>query len=993
MPPAGLPMNTGISAPRWIFALGSLLLLVLFGGLAFNDYRARDTAWHVEVETHGELQSLALQSAQLSQRRQADMVATALAGNAEVLRQVRQIDRALRRGLTLDDPRVERLRQRLRSTLTPAWDSMQRHQAMQLQLFWGEAGVALLRMQQPERFGDGQATQRPMLQRALRDGTMQTGLEVDALGASSRAIIPLRSLDNQAGSVIGALEVGYSVLPALPDLSDQLAAGLALLVNRRALQAAQLETPSGVQLSNDSGWLLIGHSATQILHWAQQGMLPEPESGMALRLLNAGGRTYMLNQIPLQNERQAQPSQPPLTAALVWRDISVMQQEHQHAEHRLLIKWSLAWVIAEVLLLMLAVLLHRRFSAQQQHQFVQQQLGRRRQRLLVRAQKIASLLPGVVFQLKRFPSGRYAFLYVSEGARELYGIAPHELLEDAARALAHVQPQDLPRLKAALLRLAVRSGTGSVEFRLQHAQRGLLWAEGRATAERLPDGTVLWHGFITEITELMEATRALQKSESRFRTMVGNLPGVVYRCRNDGQRRMSYLSEGIQRLTGYPASDFVGEGRRSYVSLIHPDDLPLAQQHPDQDSFESIYRLINAEGRTVYVREKARVLRERDESAGWCDGFLWDVTDQVLAKEEMQARERYLSMLIDNVVDAIIIIDARGIIETFNHAAEQIFGYSSAEVLGRNLSMLMPEPDRSAHDGYLQNYERRGTSQALEQNRELTAVRRTGETFTIELRVSQISHHGEHKFIGLVRDITERKRIERMKSELVSIVSHELRTPLTSISGALGLIVGGALGEPLPAMRQMLGIAHQNSLRLGRLVGDLLDMDKLVAGKMALDLRVHSLPGQVQQAVAANQGYAAKHGVELELLQVPDVQLVADDDRLQQVLANFISNAVKFSPRGGSVSLGAEQRDAWVRIWVRDQGPGIDPEFHRRIFQKFSQADSSDTRQKDGTGLGLAISKELIEHMHGRIGFDSEPDQGACFWCELPVAPAVQDQP
>jgi len=983
--------NAGITTPHWIFTLGSLLLVLLFGSLAFNDYRARDAAWHLEIDTHGELQSLALQSAQLNQRRQADMVATALAGNAEVLRQVRQIDTALRDGRAMDDASIELARQRLRAALSPAWSAMQRHGALQLQIFWSDAGVALLRMQQPERFGDAMAAQRPMLRRAMSEGSMQYGMEVNALGASSRAIVPLRATDSESGEIIGALEVGYNVLPELPELGDQLAAGLALVVNRQALQAADVEAPSGVQLRSDGDWLLIEHSATQILHWAQQSMLPEPESGLALRLLSADGRTYMLNQIPLHSDRRAQPSAPLLAAALVWRDITAMQQEHQQAERRLLIKWSLAWLIAEALLLTLAVLLQRRIGAQLQHQFSQQQQGRRRQRLLDRAQKIASLLPGVVFQLKRFANGRYAFLYASEGARDLYGIDPQRLLEDASQALVHVHPQDLPRLKAALLRVAAGSTTGSVEFRIQHPQRGLLWAEGRATAERRPDGTVLWHGFVTEITELMEATRALQKSESRYRAMVSNLPGVVYRCRNDGRRRMSYLSDGIERLTGYPASDFVGDRVRSYASLIHPDDLPLAQQHAEQDTFEGVYRLLNAEGRTVYVREKARVLRERDDPLGWCDGFIWDVTDQALAREEMEQRERYLSMLIDNVIDAIIIIDARGIIETFNHAAEQIFGYSSAEVIGRNLSMLMPEPDRSAHDGYLEHYARRGTSRALEQNRELTALRRTGETFTIELRVSQISHHGECKFIGLVRDITDRKRIERMKSELVSIVSHELRTPLTSISGALGLIVGGALGETAPNMRQMLSIAHQNSLRLGRLVDDLLDMDKLVAGKMTLDLRALAVPAQLQQAIAANQGYAAKHDVTLVLQQAPDVQLVADDDRLQQVLANLISNAVKFSPPGGSVSLGSECRGAWVRIWVRDQGPGIAPEFHTRIFQKFSQADSSDSRQKDGTGLGLAISKELIEHMHGRIGFDSEPGEGACFWCELPIAPAVQD--
>ena len=991
---AGPPMsNAGISTPHRIFVLGSLLLVLLFGGLAFNDFRARDAAWHLEIENHGELQSMALQSAQVSQRRQADMVAAALAGNAELLRHVRQIDTALRDGLTLDDPQVQLLRQRLRTTLTPAWSAMQRHQALQLQVFWGEAGIALLRMQQPERFGDAAATQRPLLQRVLDEGVGQFGMEVDDRGVSSRAIIALRAADDPSSDVIGALEVGYNVLPELPDLSDQLAAGLALIVNRDAVHAAQRTPPSGVQMSGDGRWLLIGHSATQILHWSQTGMLPEPESGPASRLLSADGRTYMLNQIPLHGERQAAPSRPLLAAALVWRDISAMQREHQQAERRLLIKWGLAWLVVEALLLMLAFLLQRRASVQQQYQFAQQQQGRRRQRLLDRAQKIASLLPGVVFQLKRFPSGRYAFLYASEGARELYGIDPQRWLEDAPQALAHVHPDDLPRLKVTLLRLAADPGTGAVEFRIQHPQRGLLWAESRATAERLPDGTVLWHGFVTEITELMEATRALQKSESRFRAMVGNLPGVVYRCRNDGRRRMSYLSDGIERLTGYPASDFVGDRVRSFASLIHADDLPLARQHPEQDTFESIYRLTNAEGRTVYVREKARVLHERDDPVGWCDGFIWDVTDQALAKEEMLQRERYLSMLIDNVIDAIIIIDARGVIETFNHAAEQIFGYSSEEMIGRNLSMLMPEPDRGAHDGYLEAYDRRGVSHALEQNRELTALRRTGETFTIELRVSQISHHGERKFIGLVRDITERKRIERMKSELVSIVSHELRTPLTSISGALGLIVGGALGEPSPAMLQMLSIAHQNSQRLGRLVDDLLDMDKLVAGKMTLELREHSVASQLQLAMGANHAYAATLGVYLELLPMPELQLIADDDRLQQVLANLISNAVKFSPEGGTVSLGAQCCGDWVRISVRDQGPGIAPEFHTRIFQKFSQADSSDTRQKGGTGLGLAISKELIEHMHGHIGFDSEPGHGACFWCELPLASAASEQP
>ena len=484
----------------------------------------------------------------------------------------------------------------------------------------------------------------------------------------------------------------------------------------------------------------------------------------------------------------------------------------------------------------------------------------------------------------------------------------------------------------------------------------------------------------------MEATRALQKSESRFRAMVGNLPGAVYRCRNDGERRMRYVSEGIERLTGYPAEHFTGDGAQRYCALIHPDDRDWARLAPERGSHELTYRLRHADGSTVWVRERARLLHDRDEPLGWCDGFIWDVTAQARAEAEMLERERYLRMLIDNVIDAIVIIDEHGLVESFNHAAERIFGYRSDEIVGRNLSLLMPEPVRSAHDHYLGEYVSGAQPRVLERTRELQAQRRDGQVFSIELRVSQFSHHGQRKFIGLVRDISERKRVERMKSELVSIVSHELRTPLTSINGALGLIAGGALDTQPEQLRRMLQVAHQNSQRLARLIDDLLDMDKLVAGKMKFELKVQPLAPILAQALDSSQGHAQQQQVRLRLTAVPAVQLNVDENRLQQVLANFLSNAVKFSPAGGTVELSAGARAGWARISVSDQGPGIPDEFRARIFQKFSQADSSDTRQKGGTGLGLAICKELVERMGGRIGFESEPGRGTCFWFELPVA-------
>ncbi len=246
---------------------------------------------------------------------------------------------------------------------------------------------------------------------------------------------------------------------------------------------------------------------------------------------------------------------------------------------------------------------------------------------------------------------------------------------------------------------------------------------------------------------------------------------------------------------------------------------------------------------------------------------------------------------------------------------------------------------------------------------------------------------------GTLMDLTERKRVEQMKNDFVSTVSHELRTPLTSISGALGLIVGGALGSAPPTMQQMLEIAYRNSLRLGHLINDLLDMEKIAAGKMSFELREHSLGDLLEESLASNQALCEQHGVCCTLEHPTDVLVWVDGLRLQQVLGNFLSNAVKFTPEGGEIRLHSSLRGTKVRISVTDQGPGIPEAFRSRVFEKFAQADASDSRQKSGTGLGLAITKELIERMGGTVGFDCVPGQGTTFWCELPIQipPAESD--
>lgn len=241
------------------------------------------------------------------------------------------------------------------------------------------------------------------------------------------------------------------------------------------------------------------------------------------------------------------------------------------------------------------------------------------------------------------------------------------------------------------------------------------------------------------------------------------------------------------------------------------------------------------------------------------------------------------------------------------------------------------------------------------------------------------------RVIGVAWDITELKHVARMKSEFVSSVSHELRTPLTSIRGSLGLLVSGVTGELPEAAKELVDMAYKNCERLSLLINDILDIEKIESGKMRLDVQHHQLRPLIEQAVEANQGYA--HHLSVHLLAQVDTEnaIVVDADRFMQVMANLISNAVKFSKPGDSVEIAAVDVPERVRIEVRDRGPGVPMEFRERIFQRFSQADSSDTRMRGGSGLGLAITKTLLEKMHGEIGFIDRAGGGTVFFIELPT--------
>lgn len=503
------------------------------------------------------------------------------------------------------------------------------------------------------------------------------------------------------------------------------------------------------------------------------------------------------------------------------------------------------------------------------------------------------------------------------------------------------------------------------------------------------DAKPLWmSGTHGDITELYNSRILLQESEERLHTMVSNFPGAVYRCENNARWTMLYLSAAVAQLTGYSAEQFMGEAALSLTDITHRDDVPVIYDKVQaallrKEPFHMIYRLQHADGHWCWVEEVGRGVYDEQGELRFIDGFIWDITDAEEARNAILLSEQKLSTLYNQAPVAIILNNfSDGRFIECNPEFARMIGYSTEEILRMDYMELTPPEYAEADRHELQNLLLYGRYGPYEKH----YIHKDGYLIPILLNGVLIETPGGERHIwAFIQDITERKRTEQMKNEFVSAVSHELRTPLTSISGSLGLLVSGMLGELPRPMSNMLGIAHKNAQRLTILINDLLDMEKLLAGKMVFDMQVQSLLPIVAQSLEDNKAYADTFGVTLSLLTRDEGVVNIDAQRLQQVLANFISNAVKFSPLNGEVEIHVVRHSEHIEIAVVDHGSGISEEFRERIFQKFAQADSSDSRQRGGTGLGLAISKAFVERMYGSIGFVSEPGRGATFFACFPL--------
>lgn len=278
-------------------------------------------------------------------------------------------------------------------------------------------------------------------------------------------------------------------------------------------------------------------------------------------------------------------------------------------------------------------------------------------------------------------------------------------------------------------------------------------------------------------------------------------------------------------------------------------------------------------------------------------------------------------------------------------------------------------------------------------DREEPGVHGHSETWREVTKVPLTNNKGDIVgMLGSYNDITERKRMERIKDNFVSTVSHELRTPLTSIRGSISLLLEGMTSDVTPKMKKLLDLADRNTNRLLTLINDLLDMQKMQAGEMSYQFEPMNLELILHKAIEENTHYATQQRVNYVITETTPVDVRIDEYRMMQVMTNLLSNATKYSSTDSCVEVSLTKEDGFAIVKVIDHGEGIPAKFHDVLFERFTQADSSDTRQKGGTGLGLAITRSIIEQHDGVIGFETEEGVGTTFYFKLPVISADADR-
>lgn len=577
-------------------------------------------------------------------------------------------------------------------------------------------------------------------------------------------------------------------------------------------------------------------------------------------------------------------------------------------------------------------------------------------------------------------------VYFSPRFETMLGYEPGDLTPHVDTWGKMVHPDDLEAVMAELKRHIAGEVDGyQTEHRVRNKSGEWIWILDRGkVVKRAADGAPLRAvGTHTNIT----ARKALEHERKKLIQAIEQSPVSI--MITDPEGRLEYVNPRFESLTGYTQQEVLGRNPRFLKSGHHKPAFYARMWRALQVEGEWRGEILNRKKNRERFWEAASISCLRDSTGR--------VTHYLGVKEDITDRKRVEEALRDSAEKL-----ARA--QQLAHVGNWEWNIPENRVSWSAEVSRMFGLDSSVTEEYSVYFSRVHVEDIPRVEKTMDAALAEGDGYDFEHRivrpdgeiriVQEIGEirrndQGEAVFVaGAVQDITDRKRAERLKNEFVSTVSHELRTPLTSIYGGLKMVLAGVTGELPGKAEKLVQLAYDNSERLNFLINDILDIQKIESGRMAFRFDSLDAASLVKRSVEENAGYAEKFDVRFHIREpLPEGLTVSgDESRLRQVLANLLSNAAKFSGAGTQVEVRVERVSSWVRFSVADHGPGISEEFRSRIFQKFAQADSSDTRMKGGTGLGLSITKALVESHHGEIGFESSPGKGATFHFRLPLS-------
>lgn len=536
------------------------------------------------------------------------------------------------------------------------------------------------------------------------------------------------------------------------------------------------------------------------------------------------------------------------------------------------------------------------------------------------------------------------------------------------------------------------------------------WLQERMTRHRDPSGSVfqklpngtwlrirerrtksgLTVGMRSDVTELKEAEEAIRRGKaeaSRLALVASRTDNAV--IITDAKGYIEWVNDGFTKISGYTLQESVGFKPGDLVQGAGTDPDAIVYMRSCLAAGVSFQlELVNyrKNGSPYWIAVDVQPIRD---DAGNVTNFIAierDVTRQKSAERTLHQRETKFRSLFDMAPVGILLTAADGRFVDANDTFLAMIGDNKDALLGRHIGDLLDFDAGELNDdmiadflGDLDEHGRYGPVECM-----LGA--RRGERKTVLLNATTVKLMEQMPLTwSIVQDITDRKRVERVKNEFISVISHELGTPLTALVGSLGLVKEGALGEVPAQVNAMLRIAHGNAIRLAALVKDILEMEKIHSGTMALDFEVLDLASLIDEAVGEIKPLADEQCIALSIKAMEGKALaLVDRRRMVQVLNNILSNAVKFSASGEMISVSIARRDAGFRVSVADRGKGIPAEMHEQIFHKFFQVDSSDSRSHNGSGLGLSICQAIVEQHGSKISVRSEVGAGATFYFDLP---------